>query len=147
MTNRHPNTTVDDCRIIKLQHSPHVQGTLTAVQNSDEIPFAIKRVYYIYDIPTDAERGGHSHHNEQRLLVAASGCFDVKVCDGKQWKTFTLKRPFEALYIPSGIWRTLENFSSGSIVLALSSTIFDENDYVRDFSTFKKLKNHLIDND
>lgn len=140
MTNRFSHTSVEDCRIIRLRHFPHIQGTLTAVQNSDEIPFAIKRIYYIYDIPTDAERGGHSHHNEQRLLIAASGCFDVNISDGINWKTFTLKRPFEALYIPPGLWRTLTNFSSGAIVLALSSTKFDENDYVRDYDRFVELK-------
>lgn len=136
----HPSTTIDDCRIIRLEHHPDSCGTLTVAQNSDAIPFAIRRLYYIYDIPSDAERGGHSHHCEQRLLVAVAGCFDVKVCDGVSWRTFTLKRPSEALYIPAGLWRTLENFSAGSVVLALSSTKFDENDYVRDFDEFVKLK-------
>lgn len=140
MTNRLPQTSVDDCRIIRLRHFPHIQGTLTAVQNSDEIPFAIKRIFYIYDIPTDSNRGGHSHWEEQQLLIAASGCFDVDVSDGTQSKVFTLKRPFEALYIPPGLWRTMENFSSGAIVLALSSTKFDENDYVRDYDRFIELK-------
>ncbi len=142
-TDRHSMTTVDDCRLINLATFPHEIGSLTVAQNSNEIPFAIQRIYYIYDIPSTAERGGHSHHREQRLLLAVSGCFDVRVSDGRQWRTFTLRRPNEALYIPPGLWRTLDNFSSGSVVLALSSTKFDENDYVRDFDDFLKLKNAL----
>ena len=138
--NSHPDTTVDDCRMITLPHYRLSDGTVTVAQNSDVIPFAIARIYYIYDIPSGSERGGHSHHHEQRLLVAASGCFDVKVCDGRRWRTFTLRDPHEALYIPSGLWRTLENFSAGSVAPALSSTKYDETDYVRDFDEFVRLK-------
>ncbi len=136
----HSTSTVDDCRIINLPCHRAGDGTLTVAENSVAIPFAIRRIYYIYDIPSSSERGGHSHHTEQRLLIAASGCFDVRVCDGRQWRTFTLKKPDQALYIPAGIWRVLNNFSSGSVVLALSSTRFDENDYVRDFKKFTLLK-------
>lgn len=140
-----PATTVDDCRIINLEHHPHSYGTLTVAQNSNALPFAIKRIYYIYDIPTDSTRGGHSHFTEQCILTAVGGCFDVSVFDGKNKKTFTLKRPFEGLYIPPGIWRTMENFSSGCIVLVLSSIKFDEKDYVRDMDHFTELKQNTFD--
>lgn len=140
-THNHLTTTVADCRLIKLENHKSDMGSLTVAQNSNRIPFAIQRIYYIYDIPTDSERGGHSHILEQRLLIAVTGCFDVKVCDGKSWRTFTLKHPDEALYIPPGLWRVLDNFSSGSVVLALSSTKFDERDYVRDFKQFVESKN------
>lgn len=138
--NNHPMTTVDDCRLISLERHPHCRGSLTVAQNSDELPFAIRRIFYIYDIPAEAERGGHSHYREQQLIVAASGCFDVKIFDGQRWRTFTLKRPYDALYIPPGLWRTIDSFSSGSIVLTLSSILFDEADYVRDIDDFIKLK-------
>lgn len=140
MNKLHPATTVNDCRIISLERHQHSCGSLTVAQNSDELPFAIKRIFYIYDIPTEAERGGHSHYNEQQIIVAASGCFDVKIFDGDKWRTFTLKKPYEALYIPPGLWRALDNFSSGCIVLTLSSILFDENDYIRDLNDFVKQK-------
>lgn len=142
MKNSIMHTSVDDCRIINLEHHPHRYGTLTVAQNSNILPFAIRRIYYIYDIPTDSERGGHSHHQEQCLLTAACGCFDVCVSDGSRTKTFTLKRPYEGLYIPPGIWRTMCNFSSGCIVLALSSTKYDETDYIRSYERFIELKNN-----
>lgn len=137
---KHPDTTVADCRIIQLESHVNPRGTLTVAQNGDSIPFDIKRLYYIFDIPTDSERGGHSHFREQRLLIAVSGCFDVTVCDGYENCTFTLRRPNEALYIPPGLWRTLHDFSSGCVVLAISSTNYDEADYVRDFNQFISLK-------
>lgn len=135
----HKHAWVSDCRIIDLPHVPHRSGTLTIAQNDSSLPFAVTRIYYLYDIPGGAERGGHSHYREQRLLVALSGCFDVKVCDGNQWQTFTLRTPYQALYIPAGLWRILDNFSSGSVCLALSSLKYDEHDYVRDFNQFLEL--------
>lgn len=134
------DTTVDNCRIIPLETHANPRGNITVTQNGGQLPFDIKRIYYIFDIPTGSERGGHSHFREQRLLVAVSGCFDVEVHDGRQSRVFTLRRPDQGLYIPAGLWRVLDNFSAGCVVLALSSTNYDEADYVRDFDTFVKLK-------
>ncbi|MEF2643420.1 MAG: FdtA/QdtA family cupin domain-containing protein [Paramuribaculum sp.] len=139
-TSKTPATTIDDCRIISLERHPHNYGTLTVAQNSDELPFAIKRIYYIYDIPTDTRRGGHCHNTDQCIIVATAGCFDVTVSDGISSRTFTLRRPYEGLYVPAGIWDSLSNFSSGSIALVLSSTNFDETDYIRHFDDFVEAK-------
>lgn len=142
--NSHETANISECRILTLPHHPHEMGTLTVAQNSDGLPFAIKRIFYIYDIPADSERGGHSHHVEQQLIIAVGGCFDVRVSDGRNERIFTLRRPYEGLYIPAGIWRSLHNFSSGSVCLTLSSTKFNENDYVRHYDDFLKLK-HVVE--
>ncbi|MDE7411278.1 MAG: FdtA/QdtA family cupin domain-containing protein [Paramuribaculum sp.] len=133
-------TTVDDCRIITLASFDCGAGKRVVAENSDSLPFSIKRVIYIYDLPFSAERGGHSHKVEQGLIMAACGCFDVKVSDGHRWRTFTLRQPDKALYIPVGIWRVIDNFSSGSVVLSLKSTDFDEDDYIREYDRFVKTK-------
>lgn len=135
----HSRSLLADCRIIDLSRHVHDNGSLTAVENSNLFPFAIKRVFYLYDIPGDSERGGHSHHCGQELIVAASGCFDVVLSDGHSSHRFQLNRPYRALYVPAGIWRSLENFSSGSVCLVLTSELFSEDDYVRDYETFKQL--------
>ena len=140
----HAISSINQCKIIDLDRHTHENGSLSVVQNTQEFPFEIKRVYYLYDIPGDAERGGHSHFNEQRLIIAVSGCFDVTVDDGHEIRKFTLNRPYKALYIPAGIWRNLDNFSSGSVCLALASNLYDPEDYVRDYKEFKMLtKNKL----
>ena len=139
-TTYHPATKVGDCKIVTLPHHLNKSGTLTVAENSNALPFAVQRIYYIYDIPAAAERGGHSLYLEQKLIVAVAGCIDVTVFDGTETLTFTLRRPYEALYVPPGLWRTLGNFSSGSVALVLSSTHFDEADYVRDLDTFINLK-------
>lgn len=116
------------------------RGNLTFVQEDDGLlPFVIKRVYWTYDVPAGEERGGHSHHVSEELLVAISGSFNVNLFDGREWQTFHLNRPFEALYIPSGYWRTLDNFSSGSVCMVMTSTLYSEDDYVREFDEFLKL--------
>lgn len=138
-SNSHNSSSVDLCRIIDIPRHIHRYGTIAVAQNSNDIPFAIKRIFYIYDIPSDAERGGHSHHTGLQFIIAVSGCFDVTVFDGVVWKTFTLMRPYQGLYIPAGIWRTLHNFSSGSICLTLCSNDFDESDYVKHFDDFMEL--------
>ena len=135
----HATSSVDDCRIIPLQRHSGPMGSLTAVENTDRFPFDVRRVYYLYDVPSGAERGGHSHHTEQRMIMAIAGSFDVTVDDGVSRRTFTLNNPSRALYIPAGIWRTVENFSSGSVCLALSSNIYDAADYVRDCRQFLEL--------
>jgi len=117
------------------------RGNLTFIQEGDNaLPFEIKRVYWTYDVPAGEERGGHSHHVSEELLVAISGSFNVNLFDGTEWHTFTLNRPFEALYIPAGYWRTLDNFSSGSVCMVMTSTQYSEDDYVREFDEFMKLR-------
>ncbi len=138
-TNSHEISSVDNCRIIQLPRHVHPNGTLTVVQNDNMSPFAIKRVFYLYDVPGDSERGGHSHHEAMELIVAVAGCFDVTLHDGHQSRRFTLRRPGEALFIPAGIWRSLDNFSSGSVSLVLTSEKYSEADYVRDFDRFLQL--------
>ena len=135
-------TTVDDCKVVKIEHHPHRLGTLTVAQNSGDLPFDIRRIYYIYDIPTGSERGGHSHIQQESMIMAVGGSFDVLVSDGVNQKKFTLNRPYEGLYIPKGIWRSIDNFSSGSIVLVLASTDYSEDDYIRSYEDFvtSKLK-------
>lgn len=100
------------------------------------IPFEIKRVYYLYDVPSGAERGGHSHKEQQEFLIALSGSFDVIINDGKVEKSVTLNKPFEGLLITNGIWRELKNFSSGAVCLVVASDVFSEADYIRDFNEF-----------
>ena len=116
------------------------RGNLTFIQNGDAVlPFTIERVYWTYDVPAGEERGGHSHHEGREMLVALEGSFCVNLFDGQRWQTFTLNRPYKALYIPPGYWRTLDNFSSGSVCMVLTSTHYTEDDYVRDFDEFLKL--------
>ncbi len=111
------------------------RGNLSVIEN-DVIPFQIKRVYYLYDVPAGAERGGHSHKEQQEFLIALSGSFDVILNDGKVQNTVTLNKPFEGLLIPNSIWRELKNFSSGAVCLVVASDVFDEADYIRDFDDF-----------
>lgn len=136
----HSTSNVNDCKIITLKRVALPEaGNYSAVQNTPPLPFNVRRIFYLYDLPADAERGGHSHHVEQELIVAVAGSFDVTVDDGKQRRTFHLDRPYHALHVTAGIWRTIGNFSSGSVCLVLSSTTFDEADYVRDYDVFTQL--------
>lgn len=114
-------------------------GTLGIIEN-DVVPFEIKRVYYLYDIPSNATRGGHSHKKLQQILIAISGSFDVILKDGNSVEKVTLNKPNKGLLIKNNTWRELENFSSGAVCLVLASTIYDEDDYVRDFNEFLTLK-------
>ena len=127
--------------IINLTKINDPRGNLTFIEGCKHLPYDFKRVYYLYDVPAGAERGGHSHKSCYEFLVAISGSFDVTLDDGENKKTFTLNRPFMGLLITPGIWRTLENFASGSVCLVLTSDHFDENDYVRNYNDFIKLKN------
>lgn len=135
-------TTIDDCKIITLdRHHSDRQGDLSVVENNINIPFKSKRVYYLYDVPGGAERGGHAHKALQQLIVAASGSFTVLLDDGKTKLSVTLNRPYQGLFIVPGIWRELVDFSSGAICLVIASEKYDECDYIREygeFLTFKK---------
>lgn len=142
MENSHSLSLLSHCRIIQLPRHTHENGSLSVVENTDEYPFTVRRIFYLYDIPGDAERGGHSHHEAQELIIAASGSFDVTITDGHETRRVQLNRPYNALYIPAGIWRNLDNFSSGSVCLVLTSLPYNEEDYVRDYERFKKLTLH-----
>jgi hypothetical protein len=123
--------------LINLPKIHDTRGNISVIEG-DTMPFEIKRVYYLYDVPSGSERGGHAHKNLQQLLVALSGSFDVVLKDGYSEKIITLNKPNFGLLIPTGIWRELQNFSSGSVCLVLASAEFDEEDYIRDFELFKK---------
>jgi hypothetical protein len=129
-------STVFDCSMISLPINHQANGNLTAVGNGVQVPFDVKRVYYLYDVPGGFSRGGHGHLELQQLIVALSGSFDITVDDGKVKRTFHLSRPNMGLYMPSGLWRELDNFSSGSICFVLASIEYDEKDYFRDYDKF-----------
>jgi dTDP-4-dehydrorhamnose 3,5-epimerase-like enzyme len=131
-----------NCHLITLPKIEDRRGNLSVIEN-DIIPFEIKRVYYLYDIPSGAERGGHAHKVQLEFLIALSGSFDVVLNDGKQQTMITLNRPNVGLLIPTGIWRELQNFSSGSVCLVLASAVFDEDDYIRDFNEFLSFENRI----
>ena len=134
-------TTVFDCSVIEMDKHHSNVGNITVIENNKTIPFDVKRVYYLYDIPGGEERGGHAHKELKQLLVAASGSFDVVLDDGNVRRTVTLNRPYYGLLIVPGIWRELNNFSSGAICLVLASEKFEEMDYLRDFEEFITIKN------
>lgn len=134
------NSSVYDCTIIELDKHHHEKGNITVVENSATVPFEVKRSYYLYDVPGGESRGGHAHRELSQLIVAASGSFSVTLDDGKVKRTFLLNRPYQGLYIVSGIWRTLDDFSSGSVCLVLASHGYDEADYIRDYDDFIKYK-------
>ncbi len=127
-----------EIKIINIPKIEDPRGNLSVIEN-DVLPYEIKRVYYLYDVPSGAERGGHSHKEQQEFLVALSGSFDVILNDGQQQKTVTLNKPFEGLLITNGIWRELKNFSSGAVCLVVASDVFLEEDYIRDFDEFLAL--------
>ncbi|OSQ48364.1 sugar 3,4-ketoisomerase [Thalassospira alkalitolerans] len=127
---------IDACKIIELPKISNQQGNLTFVEGQNHIPFDIKRVYYLYDVPGGAVRGGHAHKTLHQLIIAMSGSFDITLDDGKDKKSFHLNRSYNGLYIGPMIWRQLDNFSSGSVCMVLASNHFDEGDYHREYSDF-----------
>lgn len=135
------SSSVDDCKLLTLERHHHENGNLTVVEDNNEVPFKIKRVYYLYDIPGGEERGGHAHKALYQLIVAISGSFTVNITDGKRKKSVTLNRPYEGLLIMPGIWRTLDNFSSGSVCAVIASEHYDESDYIRNYDEFLSLTN------
>jgi hypothetical protein len=128
---------VYNCSIFELPRIKNRAGNITPVHNDVEIPFAVKRVFYLYDIPGGESRGAHAHKECHQFLIAASGSFEVSLDDGKTQRIVQLNRPYIGLHIPPGIWASEINFSSGSICLVFASRIYDENDYLRDYTEFK----------
>jgi len=136
-------SSVYNCNVFELPKVHNRAGNLTALNNHTDLPFAVRRVYYLYDIPGGESRGGHAHKELQQLIVAAGGSFDVLIDDGKNRKIVNLNRPYYGLLVVPGIWRELDNFSSGAICLVLASHIYDENDYIRNYQDFTKYKYHV----
>ena len=129
---------LQNCKIIELPKISDPRGNLTFIEGERHIPFDIKRVYYLYDVPGGAERGGHGHKELQQLIIAMSGSFDVVLDDGKEKKRFHLNRSYYGLYVTPMMWRELDNFSSGSVCMVLASIPYDESDYYRDYDEFIK---------
>lgn len=128
--------TINDVRIIELPKFLDERGNLSFAQNNTQIPFEIKRTFWIYDVPGGESRGGHAERENEEVIIAMSGSFDVTVDDGNEKKTFTLNRSYYGLYIPKGIWRDISNFSTNSLALEFGSTPYDANDYIRDYEEF-----------
>ena len=134
--------TVDDVRIIELPKITDPRGNLSFVEQLNHIPFEIKRTYWIYDVPGGESRGGHAFRQNHEFIIALSGAFDVVVDDGSQKKQFSLNRSYYGLYVPAGLWREMENFSTNSLALEFGSEHYSQEDYIRDYELFKKLKSN-----
>lgn len=132
-------TNIHDIQLIKLPVVEDSRGNLAFIQN-DVLPFNFKRVYYLFDVPSTSHRGGHSHIHQNQILIALSGSFEVVIHDGLEQKSMLLNKPNVGLQIVPGLWRELQNFSSGAVCLVIAEDVFDESDYIRDFETFQKSK-------
>lgn len=132
--------TIDDVKLVELPRFLDARGNLSFVEQLNHIPFEIRRTYWIYDVPGGESRGGHAYRQNQEFVISLSGSFDIVVDDGIDRRAFTLNRSYYGLYVPKGLWREMENFSTNSLALVLSSTNFDKQDYIRDYETFKQLK-------
>jgi len=138
------NSTVFDCSLIEMdKHHSERKGNITVIENDKTVPFDVKRVYYLYDIPGGESRGAHAHKDLKQLIVAASGSFDVVLDDGNVKRTVTLNRPYQGLLVVPGIWRDLNNFSSGSVCLVMASMVYSEDDYIRNYNSFLEYKYKL----
>ena len=131
--------TLNDVKIIQLPKILDERGNLSVIEEVKDIPFEIKRTYWIYDVPGGESRGGHAYKENQEFIIALSGSFDVILDDGKEKKNFPLNRSYYGLYVPRGLWRQLDNFSTNSLALILASTEYDRNDYIYDYEQFKKI--------
>ncbi|NNC70789.1 MAG: WxcM-like domain-containing protein [Flavobacteriaceae bacterium] len=134
------SSSIDDCGLFQLPKVHNRSGNLSSLENNTSIPFEVKRVYYLYDVPSNQERGGHAHYELYQFLVAASGSFSVVLSDGNSERTVILNRPDKALHIVPGIWREIKEFSGGSICLVLASEKYNEKDYIRDYTEFIEWK-------
>lgn len=131
--------TMDRPRIIDITRITDPRGNLSVIEGESTVPFDIKRVFYLYDVPADSERGGHAHHRAIQFMVSVSGSFDVVLDNGVEQRRFHLDRPYKGLLIPPGYWRTMDNFSSGSVCMVVTNIHYDEADYIRDYDDFLKL--------
>ena len=131
---------MEEVQIIQLPKFLDSRGNLSVIQEMKDIPFKIERAYWIYDVPGGECRGGHAYKENAEFIVAMSGSFDVHLDDGKEKKTYHLNRSYYGLYVPKGLWREMDNFSTNSLALVLSSTKYDVNDYIRDYEEFKRYK-------
>ncbi|MEI6206723.1 MAG: FdtA/QdtA family cupin domain-containing protein [Desulfuromonadales bacterium] len=131
---------IEACRIINLPRITDPRGNLTFIEGEGHIPFAIRRTYWIYDVPGGATRGGHAYRTNEELIIAVSGSFDVVIDNGMHRETHSLNRSYYGLYIPAGQWRELVNFSTNALCLVLASGMYDEADYIRDYEAFKKFR-------
>ena len=137
--------TVYDCTIIELdRHHSKRKGDISVVENEITVPFAVKRVYYLYDIPGGSSRGAHAHKELMQLIVAVSGSFTVTLDDGTVKRTFHLNRPYQGLLVKSGIWRKLDDFSSGSVCMVLASEVYDAGDYIHDYKEFLNFRRIIL---
>ncbi|MCQ2211231.1 MAG: FdtA/QdtA family cupin domain-containing protein [Paludibacteraceae bacterium] len=134
--------TIGDCKLIELPKFLDQRGNLSFVQNNAQIPFVIKRTYWLYDVPGGECRGGHAYRETEEFVIAMSGSFEVTIDDGIEKKTFLLNRSYYGLYIPKGLWREMGNFSTNSLALELASTNYDPEDYVRNYEVFLNLKSN-----
>jgi hypothetical protein len=133
-------TTVDDCRLLDLPKIVREEGSITPIEGGKHVPFEIARVYYLYDVPGGASRGGHAHKELLQLMVSVMGSFDVVLDDGFTRRHVSLNRGYYGLYLPNLIWRELENFSSGAICVVLASQPYEESEYIREYSNFIQYK-------
>lgn len=131
--------TVDDCRVIELPKMTDPNGNLTFIEGERHIPFPLRRVFYIYDVPTEAGRGAHAHRAQHQFLICLAGSFDVQLDDGHRTRTVHLNRPWKGLHVPPQVWAAEVNFDPGSVCLVLASDRYDEADYIRDYAEFRRL--------
>jgi hypothetical protein len=134
------NSDISQVRLIALPKIEDFRGNLSFIEEENHVPFKIRRTYWIYDVPGGQIRGGHAFRNQKEFIVALSGSLDIKVSDGFHEKTYSLNRSYYGLFIPNGLWRQMENFSTNSLAMVLSSTNYSESDYIRDFNQFLSAK-------
>ena len=134
--------TIDDVKLIELPRFTDARGNLSFVEEQKQIPFVIKRTYWIYDVPGGENRGGHAYRITDEFIIAIAGAFDITVDDGKNKKTYTLNRSYYGLYVPHGLWRTMDNFSTASLALEFANTKYDRNDYIENYTEYLILKSN-----
>lgn len=122
--------------IITIPKIADPRGNLSVIQQNDTVPFPIARVFYLYDVPADSSRGGHAHHHDNQFMIAMAGSFDVVLDNGREKRRYTLNRPYQGLLIPPGFWRTMDNFSAGSVCVVITDNPYDESDYIREYEEF-----------